>query len=73
MASMMTKQAKTYSPSEFDLHLMRLASAYHCSESAKGRQLIKGRTQRAIWSYYKTEETREAVWSEWEKLAGVRH
>lgn len=63
---------KTFSPSEFDLQLIRLATSHSNSVSASARQMIRGKAQRLIWQWYKTENNREMVWREWQKLAGVQ-
>ena len=63
---------KKFSPSEFDLQLMRLATAHSSSDSAKGRELLRGKVQKMIWQHYKVEENREAIWNEWLKIADVR-
>lgn len=63
---------KTYSPSERDLQLTRLATAYSNSTDARARNMIRGKAQRLINSIYKVETNREAVWNEWCKLADAK-
>lgn len=59
---------KTFSPSERDMKLQRLATAYSESTDARVRNMVRGRAWRLV-STYKVEANRVAVWNEWCKLA----
>ena len=63
---------KPFSPSERDLQFMRLATAYSNSTDARARNMIRGKAQKLINQTYKVETNREAVWSEWCKLADAK-
>lgn len=63
---------KSYSPSERDLQLSRLATAYANSNDARARNMIRGKAQKLVNQTYKVEANRDAVWQEWLKLAGVK-
>lgn len=63
--------AKQYSPSERDMQLSRLATAYANCTDARARNMMRGKAQRLVNQTYKVEANREAVWAEWCKLADV--
>lgn len=68
----MTKSfSPSFSPSERDMQLSRLATAYSNSIDARARNMIRGKAQRLINQTYRVESNREAVWQEWCKLADV--
>ena len=61
--------AKTFSPSERDMQLSRLATAYANSTDARARNMMRGKAERLIHQWYQVESNREMVWREWCKLA----
>ena len=65
------KRHKDFSPSERDMQLMTLATAYSNSTDARARNMIRGKAQRLINATYTVENNREMVWREWCKLADV--
>lgn len=52
-----------------DAKLLNLAESYKRSQSGIARNLIRGKADRLIKQTYTITANREAVWSEWCKLA----
>lgn len=49
--------------------LLSLATAYKGSSDARARNMLRGKAQRLVGQMYSVPANRDAVWSEWCRLA----